>query len=37
MYWLIKLLLALVAIYNAKYEIPFQSSDLRIDLIAPRI
>lgn len=37
MYWLIKVLLALVAIYNAKYEIPLQSSDLRIDLIVSRI
>jgi hypothetical protein len=37
MYWIIKLLLALVAVYNAKYEAPFQSSDLRIYLIASRI
>jgi hypothetical protein len=37
MHRLIKLLLALVVVYNAKYETPFQSSDLRIDLIASRI
>lgn len=33
MHWLIKLLLALVAIYNAKYGTRLQSLDHRLDLI----